>query len=73
MRGGDEGTRGKGEMEMMGKGDLEKGRKGEKTGRFPDKVMFTFHPQRWHASFAPWLKELVFQNMKNQVKRVLIK
>ncbi len=38
----------------------------------PNQIMFTFHPQRWHASFAPWLKELVFQNTKNLVKRALI-
>lgn len=38
----------------------------------PTKIMFTFHPQRWHASFAPWLKELVLQNTKNVVKRVLV-
>jgi len=24
------------------------------TGEFPDKVMFTFHPQRWHTNFIPW-------------------
>jgi hypothetical protein len=38
----------------------------------PDKIMFTFHPQRWHASFTPWLKELVMQNAKNVVKRLII-
>ena len=42
-------------------------------GRLPDKIMMTFHPQRWNDKPLPWLKELVFQNIKNQGKRVLIK
>jgi hypothetical protein len=41
------------------------------SGLFPQKAMFTMHPQRWHDSFAPWAKELVMQNAKNVVKRVL--
>lgn len=40
--------------------------------RLPDQVMFTFHPQRWHDGGLPWLKELVMQSMKNQIKRFLI-
>ncbi len=39
----------------------------------PNRVMFTFHPQRWHSSFGPWAKELVLQNAKNVVKRFLVK
>ncbi len=42
-------------------------------GRLQDKIMMTFHPQRWHDSFVPWVKELVLQSVKNQVKRVLLK
>ncbi len=38
----------------------------------PDRVMFTFHPQRWNASFLPWAKELVLQNAKNLIKRFLV-
>lgn len=41
--------------------------------KLPDKVMFTIHPQRWNDKFLPWAKELVFQNVKNIVKRVLVK
>lgn len=41
--------------------------------KLPDKIMFTIHPQRWNDKFLPWAKELVFQNVKNIVKRVLIK
>ena len=40
---------------------------------FPKKAMLNFHPQRWNDEFMPWLKELVMQNLKNQVKRFLVK
>lgn len=39
----------------------------------PDQIMITFHPQRWNDKLGAWLWELVFQNLKNQVKAVLIK
>lgn len=38
----------------------------------PNKIMFNMHPQRWSEGGLPWLKELVFQNFKNQVKKVMI-
>jgi hypothetical protein len=41
-------------------------------GEFPDKAMFTVHPQRWSASFVPWTKELVLQTMKNYVKKHIV-
>ncbi len=41
--------------------------------QLPDQVMFTFHPQRWNNNWYPWIKELVLQNVKNQVKRILIR
>lgn len=41
-------------------------------GRLPDKIMMTVHPQRWSDRLLPWVKELVFQNVKNVVKRVII-
>jgi hypothetical protein len=47
--------------------------KGVKESRLPDKVMITFHPQRWNDKPLPWLKELIWQNVKNQGKRILIK
>lgn len=40
-----------------------------KQGILPDKIMMTFHPQRWHDSSIPWIKELVLQNAKTLVKR----
>jgi hypothetical protein len=39
----------------------------------PNRIMFTFHPQRWTNSPLPWLWELLFQNLKNQVKAYKIK
>ena len=42
-------------------------------GSFPERAMITFHPQRWHDRWWPWFKELVWQNVKNQVKRVLVR
>ena len=38
----------------------------------PDKIMMNTHPQRWTDDYVPWVKELVWQNLKNLVKRVLI-
>ena len=38
----------------------------------PNKIMFTMHPQRWSEGGVPWFKELVLQNLKNQVKKVMI-
>ena len=50
----------------------------------PDKVMITVHPQRWcvypvkfislfHGdSFFPWIRELVWQNVKNVVKKAVV-
>ena len=41
-------------------------------GTFPRQAMMTFHPQRWHSRPLLWVKELVWQNVKNQGKRVLV-
>ena len=38
------------------------------SGTLPDKIMITVHPQRWHDSPLPWVKELVWQNVKNVIK-----
>jgi hypothetical protein len=42
-------------------------------GRFPKQAMLNFHPQRWNESAYLWTKELILQNLKNQVKRFLVK
>ena len=41
--------------------------------KLPDKIMFTFHPQRWHNNFQLWSKELLVQRIKNTAKYLLIK
>jgi len=35
--------------------------------------MMTTHPQRWTNRKGEWLKELLLQNFKNAVKRILVK
>lgn len=42
-------------------------------GNFPNQVMMTFHPQRWTDNKFLWAKELIVQNLKNQIKRFLVK
>ena len=42
-------------------------------GKLPDKIMITVHPQRWNNFGIVWIKELLLQNLKNIVKRILIK
>ena len=34
--------------------------------------MITVHPQRWSDSFLPWARELLWQNVKNQVKKYVV-
>jgi hypothetical protein len=41
-------------------------------GTFPDRVMMTVHPQRWHDRPLPWAKELIWQNIKNVVKKAMV-
>ncbi|MCD4769571.1 MAG: hypothetical protein K8R35_05330 [Bacteroidales bacterium] len=42
-------------------------------GELPDRIMMTFHPQRWTDKPGPWMKELVWQNVKNVGKYFMIK
>ena len=42
-------------------------------GLLPDKIMITVHPQRWTDRPLPWIKELACQNVKNVIKRYMIK
>lgn len=41
-----------------------------KNNILPSQIMFTFHPQRWNDNKFLWAKELVVQNIKNQVKKI---
>ncbi|MDG1328722.1 MAG: hypothetical protein P8P27_00655 [Flavobacteriaceae bacterium] len=45
---------------------------GLNNNQLPNKIMFTMHPQRWTEGWLPWIKEFVLQNLKNQVKKVMI-
>ncbi len=38
--------------------------------QLPDQIMINTHPQRWTNNPFLWTKELVWQNMKNQIKRL---
>ncbi|MBN2862965.1 MAG: hypothetical protein JXN62_07375, partial [Bacteroidales bacterium] len=39
----------------------------------PDRIFLTIHPQRWSDGIMDWAKELIQQNIKNQVKYVINK
>ena len=41
--------------------------------KLPGKIMMTLHPQRWTDRMLPWIRELVFQNMKNMAKYFIVK
>ena len=43
-----------------------------RSGSFPEKAMVNFHPQRWSDNLLPWMKELIWQNIKNQGKRLSV-
>jgi hypothetical protein len=43
-----------------------------KENRLPDGLMITTHPQRWFDFGISWMKELLLQNAKNVVKRVIV-
>ena len=40
--------------------------------RIPKNLMITVHPQRWNPFGLAWGKELLLQNAKNIVKRILV-
>ncbi len=37
----------------------------------PNKIMITFHPQRWNDNLFMWVKEYIMQNIKNSIKKLL--
>lgn len=39
--------------------------------KLPQKVIINTHPQRWTGKTLPWIYELVFQNLKNQIKKLI--
>ena len=40
-------------------------------GHLPSKIMMTLHPQRWDDNPLLWLKELLWQNIKNAGKGII--
>ena len=47
--------------------------KAAEEGMLPDKMMMTFHPQRWTDRPIPWIREPVWQNVKNVAKYFIVK
>ena len=47
--------------------------KAAEKGQLPDRIMMTFHPQRWTDKPVPWVRELVYQNIKNVAKYFLLR
>lgn len=47
--------------------------KGIENNLLPDHVMITTHPQRWTSKTGEWYKEMILQNAKNIVKRIIVK
>lgn len=43
------------------------------SGNLPERLMITFHPQRWNDSTLPWLREYLWQNSKNAIKFLMVK
>lgn len=41
--------------------------------KLPHRVIINTHPQRWFNFGLSWLQELIMQNMKNEIKTILIK
>ncbi|HCX99925.1 MAG TPA: hypothetical protein DG754_07285, partial [Bacteroidales bacterium] len=41
--------------------------------RLPGRIMITVHPQRWSNSLFSWTAELILQNVKNIVKRIIVR
>lgn len=42
------------------------------SGFYPKQVMMNFHPERWTDNKVLWFKQFVKQNLKNQIKRVIL-
>lgn len=67
-----------GDEEMMGQRDKNRFHStfdiitAARENRLPDQIMLTVHPQRWNDRFFPWIRELVWQNVKNIAKRMVV-
>ena len=41
--------------------------------KLPNQLMITTHPQRWYDFGYGWLKEFILQNIKNNIKRIIVR
>jgi len=41
--------------------------------KLPEQIMINTHPQRWNDNIFYWTKELLAQNVKNQIKKIIVK
>lgn len=41
--------------------------------QLPETIMLNIHPQRWTDNYYFWAQELVVQNLKNTIKKILVK
>jgi hypothetical protein len=44
-----------------------------KENKLPSLIIQNIHPQRWNNNLANWSKEFIIQNIKNMIKRMVIK
>ena len=42
-------------------------------GQLPETIMLNIHPQRWTDNYYFWAQQLVVQNLKNTIKKFLVK
>jgi len=42
-------------------------------GKLPDQIMINTHPQRWNDNMLLWTRELLWQTLKNQAKKILVR
>jgi hypothetical protein len=38
----------------------------------PATLMLNIHPERWEDNYLPWLQQLIWQNLKNIIKRTIV-
>jgi len=75
---GAQGNKVLGDEEMMGRRDKNRFHStfdiitAARENRLPDQIMLTVHPQRWDDRIFPWIRELVWQNVKNVAKRMVV-
>lgn len=43
-----------------------------KSKKLPEKLMISTHPHNWAAGYGEWIKILLWQGLKNQVKRLIV-